>query len=373
MDYDLIVIAGEPSGDHHAAEVLKNLKASNPHLKIAAVAGPKMRSAYPLTEILGIEQLSIMGFVDVLINLPKLYFAYRKILKFILTNTSKMVLFVDYPGMNLKLGKTLREKGYQGKICQFIAPTAWAWKKNRVHTLKKYCDKLFCILPFEEAFFKSYGIDAKYVGNPLVQKLKPYIGNNSRNQGLVAIFPGSRKHEIHKNLSLILEACHTIQKKHTHIKFGLSIARPELEGEILEILKKHPIKEFVSLWDSASTLELMQKSELAIAKSGTCILELALLNTKTIVIYAISKLDIFIATKIFNIKLPYYSLPNLILNMMLFPELYGPNLTQKSLEQQIELSLFHKQDQSNDFKKLLTTLGGQDPGTIVANYIQIHL
>lgn len=373
MDYDLIIVAGEPSGDQHAAEVLKQLRLSNPELKIAGVCGPHMQSAYPMTEILNINKLSIMGFVDVLINLPKLFFNYRKILNFILNNKAKVVVFVDYPGMNLKLGQKLKQKGFQGKIFQYIAPTAWAWKKSRVYTLQSYCDKLFCILPFEEDFFCSHQVDAKYVGNPLVKKLSQYMNKKQVDPDLVAIFPGSRLHEIHKNLSLILDACLELKKHNPRLKFGLSIARPELESPILTILKQHHLHDHVSLWSGALSIDLMLQASVAIAKSGTCILELALLGTPTVVIYAISKLDMFIATKIFKIKLPYYSLPNLILNQPLFTELYGPYFTKDALFNAVNQKLNHNHQIKESFEKLKEILGQKDPSVEVSNTIKLSL
>lgn len=369
MAYDLIIVAGEPSGDQHAAEILKELKKTHPHLKIAGVCGPHMQAAYALHEILNINKLSIMGFIDVLMNLPKLYFYYRKILNFILSYKAKVVVFVDYPGMNLKLGQKLKVKGFEGKIFQYVAPTAWAWKKNRVNTLKSYCDELFCILPFEENFFKSHGVNAQYVGNPLIKKLKPYLFKKQTDPNLVAIFPGSRVHEIHKNLKIILDACLELKQKKMDLKFGLSIARPELEEPILDKLKQHPLYNCVSLWSGALSIDLMLQANMAIAKSGTCILELALLKTPTIVIYAISKLDIFIATKIFKIKLPYYSLPNLILNKPLFKELYGPFLTKDSLVQAAIKSLNHDLKTTESFEELQKILGSKNPSIEVSKAI----
>lgn len=367
MVYDLIIVAGEPSGDQHAAEVLKQLKLTHPDLKIAGVCGPYMQAAYPMDEILNINKLSIMGFVDVLLNLPKLYFYYRKILRFILSHKAKVVLFIDYPGMNLKLGQTLKKKGFEKPIFHYIAPTAWAWKKNRVKTLKTYCHKLFCILPFEEAFFTSYGIKAQYVGNPLVKKLKPYLFKKKLNPNLVAIFPGSRVHEIEKNLHLMLETCFELKKQKPELKFSISMARPELEPFILKILKNHPLHDHISLYSHALTTELMLEANVAIAKSGTCILELALLNTPTVVIYAISKLDLFIATKIFKINLPYYSLPNLILNKPLFKELYGPYLSKESLLKATLEKLTTNTMTSELFETLKQILGDKDPSIEIAN------
>jgi lipid-A-disaccharide synthase len=369
MDYDLIIIAGEPSGDEHASQILKELKKSSPHLKIAAVCGPHMKKAYPLDEILNINQLSIMGFVDVIKNMVKLYRLYKLILNFILNHPAKIILFVDYPGMNLKLAKTLRKKNYSGKLFHFIAPTAWAWKKKRVFDLKASIDKLFCILPFEEAFFKSYDVAAEFVGHPLMIKLKHELNTSRNPENLIALFPGSRVHEIHKNLPLMLQACHDLIKDYSNLRIGISVARPELINHIFRYLSDYVFKEHIEYFDSSSTIRLMKQAQLAIAKSGTCNLELALLGTPTIVVYAISKLDLWIATKIFKINLPFYSLPNLILNKKMFDELYGPNLNLENLKHSINQALTNPQTFLATTHELRETLSEKDPGKVIAQEI----
>jgi lipid-A-disaccharide synthase len=362
MDFDLIVIAGEPSGDEHAALFLKELKKSNPDLKIAAVSGPEMDKAYKHQKILDISKFSIMGFIDVLINLPKLFFLYRKLLKFLLNNPSKAILFVDYPGMNLKLQKDLKKQGYKGKLFQFIAPTAWAWKKNRVFSLKENCDHLFCILPFEESFFKSYGVKASYVGNPLVEKLACKKTSLKKDPKLLAIFPGSRKHEIEKNLTKILEAVKDLQNELTSFHLGISIANPHFEKLIKDTVALSSISYPVTYYPKEKSLELMQKASFAIAKSGTCNLELALLGTPSIIVYHVRALDQWIALKLFKIKLKFFSLPNLILDQALFAELYGSNFTKENLKKEI-LDVFQNQQTfKKGQEKLLMILGNKNPG-----------
>jgi lipid-A-disaccharide synthase len=366
VDYDLIIIAGEPSGDEHASSMLKNLFKLNPKLKIAAVCGPKMKKAYPMTEILSIDKLSIMGFIDVLKNIVKLFFIYRQILSFILKHPAKIVLFVDYPGMNLKLAKELKEKGFKGKLWHYIAPTAWAWKKNRVKTLSKNCDELFCILPFEESFFKTHHINAHYIGHPLISKLQNFFETSNRDKNLLALLPGSREHEIKKNLPFMLQAAHQLKKENPQLVIGLSVANLDYESYIKIEVAKHNLENSVVIYPSDKTLELMLKAHIAIAKSGTCILELALLGTPTIVIYAISKLDIFIAQRIFKINLPFYSLPNLILNKEMFKELYGSFLTLDKLVDSAKKAANNLSSLHNDCSKLRHVLGTSDPGVFLA-------
>lgn len=367
MDYDLIVIAGEPSGDLHAAAFLQKLRILRPHLKIAAVSGPLMKKAYPHDEILSVEKLSIMGFIDVVKNAFKLIKLYKQILNFILSHPSKLVIFVDYPGMNLKLAKKLKEKNYPSKLWHYIAPTAWAWKKNRVFTLKKTLDKLFCILPFEKSFFSDYGINTYYAGHPLVKKIKDIPIKKTVDPKLVALFPGSRKHELLKNLKLMLQACQELLKKCPDLRFEICLSSEHFKPLIEDIVKQSQFHGKLSY--SQDSIDLGTRCRMAIAKSGTCNLELALLGTPTVVVYAITKLDVFIAKSIFKINLPFLSLPNLILNKEVMPELYGPNFTLEKLLFHAERVLQGPMHDETMQKQLLEALTLQDPSNFLAEKI----
>jgi lipid-A-disaccharide synthase len=264
------------------------------------------------------EELQVMGFIDVLKHFPRLYKIFRRTVQTILHLNPKVVVTIDYPGFNLRLAKALRKKGYKGKICHVVCPSVWAWGKKRIQTLAKYDDLLLTLLPFEKPLFQKTSLRVEFIVHPLVKKV-PYELYPEEN--LIALFPGSRAHEIERNLPYFLRL---IPKLGSQLKFVMSVSQEKYRPLIQKMAGPS-----ISLLTPPEMNQ--RKPMLAIAKCGTIALELALKGIPTVVTYKISPLDILLAKWVFRINLPYYSLPNLILNRPLFPELIGPELTDKNL------------------------------------------
>jgi lipid-A-disaccharide synthase len=301
---DLFILAGEPSGDLHGARLIEELLKLNPGLKIAAVAGPRMR-AFPIECVEPMESLQVMGFVDVALALPRMIRLFFSIRKKILALEPKAFVGIDYPGFNLRMHESLRKKGFSGRLIHYICPTVWAWGKGRIPKMAKNLDLLLTLFPFEPACFAGTGLKAEYVGHPLTEAVANYRGA-AGSEKILALFPGSRKKEVERNLPIMRKVASRLQELDPELKIVISDAKKE-------------------------NYQLMRQAHLAIAKSGTVALELALHKTPTVVIYAIKPWDVWIATKVFRINLPYYSMPNILLQKEVFPELFGPNLTEEAL------------------------------------------
>jgi lipid-A-disaccharide synthase len=317
---DLFISTGEPSGDLHGARLIKALLEKRPNLKIGAVSGPRIRKLQ-VESLFRMEDLSIMGFIDVLLGLPKIIRQFFKIQRKILQLNPKVVVFVDYPGFHLRLEKSLKKKGFSGKLVHFVCPTVWAWGKKRISTMEKTLDLLLTIFPFEAKHFAHTGLKVKYIGHPLADSIPLPKLNNEPKEKILGIFPGSRDKEIERNLPLQLEAAIRLQKIDPSLKIVISCIKPLKVPLPLDLLLIPPEK----------TYDLMKSCHLAIATSGTVNLELALHNVPTVVTYAINNFDCFLAQKIFRINLPYYCIVNIILEKEVFPELFGPNLTFETL------------------------------------------
>ena len=149
---DLFVACGEISGDIHAAELIQALLKQNPNLSIVGITGSKLRQL-PVKTFMEMESLQVFGFWDIVRFLPKLMGLFFKLRSFLLKTAPKAVLFVDYPGFNLRMQKALRKKGFKGKLIHYICPTVWAWGKKRIHTMKNTLDLLLTIFPFETELF----------------------------------------------------------------------------------------------------------------------------------------------------------------------------------------------------------------------------
>ncbi len=333
------ISVGEASGDLHAAPLIRELRLRDSHADISGVAGPMMR-AEGINEFLPMEQLQVMGFVDVIKAFPRIYRIFQQVKKEILHTNPDIVILVDYPGFHLKLAEKLRKGGFSGKIIQYISPTVWAHGKNRIEILENYYDQLLCILPFEPKFFNPKKLDVSYVGHPLVERIAgyPYRENWKEICGVVskepilALFPGSRPSEIQTHLPIMLEAAKEWK--------GQVVISGEGEGQIP--------REF--------TYELMRDCDAAIAKSGTVTLELALHETPTVVIYQTSLLNRWIAKHILKLEhMTYFCIVNILAQKEVFPELIREPFSAQDVAN--KLSSLNKKEIIKECKALKTVLG----------------
>lgn len=338
MRPDIFMLAQEPSGDLHGQALLKALFLQKPDLTAVGVGGPKMLKQ-GLTCCMPMEKFQVMGFIDVFLSLPRLIWQFYKIRDTILSLNPKVVVTIDYPGFNLRLAKSLKKKGFTGKLCHYICPSVWAWGKNRIQILAHNFDLLLSILPFEQAYFAHTDLAVFYVGNPLMEKIpEPHPLQNTHQ---IAIFPGSRKKEIERNLPIYLKVIKILSKEYAGLSFVISVATKELSLVIENFLKKEALT--ISLVPQEKNEELIKTSFLAIAKSGTITLELGLYALPTVVTYAMSLIDIFLAKYIFRIHLPFYCLVNILAKKQVFPELIGPSLSEESLLKTLKEIITDKQ------------------------------
>jgi lipid-A-disaccharide synthase len=331
---DLIISAGEPSGDLQGAALIKALLELKPDLKIGAVAGPRMREL-PIICLEPMENLQVMGFVDVALALPRILQRFYALRQKILEAAPKAFVAIDYPGFHLRMHRSLKKKQFSGACIQYVCPSIWAWRKGRIGLMEKNLDQLLTILPFEPDCFKHTKLAVEYVGHPLTEAVKSFEPDSSfrssyglgEHDKVLALFPGSRSQEIERNLPLMLEVARKLQIQDPRLRLAISLSSEERTKLIYAIVGATEAL-FIP---SVETYDLMHTAHLALAKSGTVTLELALHRTPTVVQYAIKPLDCFIAQKVFRISLAHYSLPNLIMQAQVFPELFGPNLTEEAL------------------------------------------
>jgi lipid-A-disaccharide synthase len=331
---DIFILAGEPSGDLHGAHLIEELLALNPNLKIAAVAGPLMRK-FPIECIEPMENLQVIGFIDVILALPSIIKRFFSLKKKIRKLKPKAFVTIDYPGFNLRLQTSLKKSGFKGKQIHYICPTVWAWGKGRIPKMAKSLDLLLTLFPFEPECFRHTQLETIYVGHPLIQDIATFQLDTqfrarfgfSLEDKIISIFPGSRELEVKRNLPGMIKTAKRLQEKDPKIKIAICSNHPSFKGDI-------PPEE---------NYNLMKNSHIALAKSGTVVLELALLSVPTVVSYAIKPLDVFVATKIFKINLPYYSMPNIILQKEVFPELFGPQWTDSAHYQKAENLVYNEE------------------------------
>lgn len=355
----IFIFAGEQSGDQLGANLLSALKKKRPDLQCEGVGGPAMRQN-GFHCLLEMENFQVMGFSEVLKAIFRLLSHLKTIREHILLTKPSAVILIDYAEFNMRLAKSLRKKGFQGKIIHYVSPSVWAWRKKRVHTLANTLDLLLSILPFEKKFYETTPLNVTYVGHPLVHAIKThsYDPSFTLKGKILSLFPGSRLSEIALNLPLQLASI----KGLPYDTLAISVARYDLKPLIAKLCPH------ATLVPHKYRYELMQHSSLAIATCGTVTLELALHNVPTVVTYKLTTLNYLIA-KFLRIKLPHYNLANIIANEPIFPEFVHKFLTIKEIRKSLERVFNEKEHISERCEKVRQALTEQDASEKAADEI----
>lgn len=316
----LLVIAGEASGDLHGAELLAALKARRPDLRIIGIGGDRM--APHMDRLLAhVKDIGVVGFVEVLKHLPALNRLFKAILAAADEENAAAALFIDYPGLNLRLAKALRQRRPSMKLTQYVCPQVWAWKKGRIPELGRTLDALYCLFDFEPALFKGFPVDAKWVGNPLVETVKPEVDRATfftesgldPSRPLVALLPGSRTSEVARLLPPMAGLVSDWTKARPEVQWVLPVAPTLEEAFIASFLQGLPVKLVRHSYAARAF------ADAALVASGTATLETALLGTPFAIVYRLNALTAFAAKRL--VKLPRVGLANIVAGQEVAPEL----------------------------------------------------
>jgi len=311
------LIAGEASGDWHAAHLMEALKQRDPGARFAFAGGDKMQAAGGTAPVVHYREMAFMGLWDVLTHLPAIRRNFRLVKEHISRFAPDTVILVDYPGFNLRMAKWAKQQGY--KVVYYISPKLWAWKEGRVEIIRRYVDKMLLILPFEVEFYRRHGIDAVYVGNPVVEETAAHRPpareeflrrNGLDDKPLVALLPGSRRQEIKYMLPVMMQ----LPPAFPQFRFVVAGA-PSLEPEIYT---RYGLRAGVPLIQN-QTYDLLAHAHLAVVTSGTATLETALFGVPQVVGYRTQPWQYHLGKHL--VKVPYFSLVNLILGREAVPEL----------------------------------------------------
>ncbi len=337
------IIAGEASGDMHGANMVKELQKLDSSCNMEGWGGDQMREA-GVKILKPIQELAFMGFVEVLMNLGTILKNFSLCKSQINNFKPDVLILVDYPGFNLRMAKWAKKQGY--KVMYYISPTIWAWKENRVEVVKKYVDRMVCILPFEKNFYAKHGYKADYVGHPTVE-----VVANEKNKATtlddknyIALLPGSRVQEIKKMLPIMLEAVNHFKE------FSIIIAQaPNLTQDVFEpYIQSSKVKLI-----QHKTYDILKNAHAALVTSGTATLETALFGVPQVVMYKANSISYLIAKKLVKVK--YISLVNLILDKAAVVELIQDDMSQEKIVQELQLLLydsFRKNEIKADYQAL---------------------
>lgn len=361
------IIAGEASGDLHAAGLIAELKKKDAQANIRAWGGDLMQ-AEGAELVKHYSELAFMGFAEVITNLRtimrNLDFCKSDIAQF---NPDALIL-VDYPGFNMRIAAFAKSKNIP--VYYYISPQVWAWKQNRVHKLKATVDRMYVILPFEKEFYARFGMDVHYVGHPLLDGITRFKAKFSSleafcekhgldHRPIVALLPGSRKQEISRMLPVMVAAA-----RRTGIyQYVIAGAPGQAEALYRSFEGANGIRVI-----SGATYELLHHSRAAMVTSGTATLETALLNVPQVVCYKGSAISYQIAKRLIKVK--YISLVNLIMQREVIKELIQGGLNETSLAKEIEKLCGddgYRSQIHTSYAELREILGGEGAASHVAN------
>ena len=350
------IIAGEASGDLHASNLVAEIKKKDKKAEFRGFGGDLMK-AQGVELVKHYRTMAYMGFVEVAVNLRKVLGNIAQCKKDILEYQPDVVVLVDYPGFNLRIADFAHKKGF--KVFYYISPQVWAWKRRRVQKIKKSVDKMLVILPFEEEFYKRYGVDVTFVGNPLLDELaKVGAGNRSiflrRNslgerREIIAMLPGSRRQEVKRTLPVMLKAASHFPD-YQFVIAGVSSLDKSLYKDIMGNSDVFFVEN--------QTYDLLLNSSAALVTSGTATLETALLSVPEVVCYKATNFSYRLAK--WMIKVKFISLVNLIMDREVVKELIQGDLNEDNLVKELDQLLHNGKRQRQlleDYEELKDKLG----------------
>lgn len=328
----LLMVAGEPSGDRHGADLARVLKESLPGIRLWGMGGAHMRGA-GVDLLVDISGVSVVGIMEVASRLGAILRARRRLLRAVDGIPPTLAVLIDFPDFNLWLARALRRRGIP--ILYYIAPQAWAWRRGRVRLMARIVKRLAVILPFEEEFFRAGGVPATYVGHPLLEQLQVEgsCAEARRALGLapdmkvLGLLPGSRPIEVARMLPVMLEAARRMTQKVPKLRPVVAISPAiDMDGMGIPVRELCPAAQMVR----GQAHRVLRASEVAAVASGTATLEAALLGTPTVVVYRASWLSYALARALVRVK--HVSLVNLLAGQEVVPELIQARFTAQGLE-----------------------------------------
>lgn len=327
----LLIVAGETSGDQHGAHLLSELLKRKPGLEVWSVGGDRLKNAGS-TQIVSLSELSVIGLMEVFRKAGSILRAFRRVLQTVDRNGISTVILVDYPDFNLRLARSLKKRGI--RVFYYISPQLWAWRKSRIHQIKRDVDHMFVIFPFETALYEKEGVPVTYVGHPLLDEPFPQesqdglrrilFGRSNEpetDSRIIGLLPGSRESEVTRLYPKMLEAFDLLKKKFPELRAVVPQA-PGLPDHLFEGFEgkyswtRDP-RHFVRVLHRFR--ETVKACDLVVLASGTATLETALLGVPMVIVYIMNSFTYHLAKRL--VRVPAIGMVNLIAGKTIMPEL----------------------------------------------------
>lgn len=364
------LVAGEASGDLHGANLIKALKVEDTAADFRYFGGDKMQ-AEGGELVKHYADMAFMGFTEVLLNLRTIFKNLKACKADLLAYQPDVLILIDFPGFNLKIAEFARAHGI--KVCYYISPKVWAWNQKRVLKIKRIVDHMFCILPFEVAFYKEWGMEVDYVGNPLLDEISSFSPNvefKTRHQlnekPIIALLPGSRKQEIERLLPVML----SVMSDFDDYQFVIAAAPTFNAAYYQQFIGKNKATLVFN-----ETYDLLYNAHAAIVASGTATLETALFKVPQVVVYKGGRVSIAIARLL--VKIRFISLVNLIVDRKIVTELIQEGCTKEKAAEELTWIVAGegRSQMLNDYKDLHQLMGeagaSEKTAKLIVSYSEI--
>jgi lipid-A-disaccharide synthase len=358
----IMIVAGERSGDIYGAALARALQARLPGVEIFGCGGEAMRQA-SVDTVVDSHQISIAGITEVIHGIPRIYRAFHQLLAEVDRRQPQLAVLIDFPDFNLRMARQLKKRGIP--VVYFVSPQVWAWRKGRVQTLKKRIAKMIVIFDFEEEIYQQAGVPVEYVGHPLVDMMRPHLSREEffAKVGLdpsvltIALLPGSRHKEFTANLPVMLDAAARLTL-HRKLQFVVAAA-PTIDPDWLKTaLPDQPVGGAAVRMIANATHDALQHSDVAVIASGTATLEAALVERPMVVVYRVSALTWLVGKLM--VKVPFYCMVNILARKELVPELMQEDFNAANVAGRVEYLLDHleaREEMTRGFKALKSRLG----------------
>lgn len=323
----VLIVAGEASGDHHAARLVEELHQIDPSVHFAGIGGERMKKA-GVEILVDSADMAVVGLVEVLANYRFLKSVLDQMRDELRQRRPDMLILVDYPDFNLRLAKTAKELGI--KVLYYISPQIWAWRQKRVFKIKKLVDMMAVVFPFEVPFYEQAGVPVRFVGHPLVDEVRSKLSHEQAEQefGLdssrpvLGLFPGSRRSEIKRLLPIVLESAALVHKQRPDVQFILPRASTLSEEFLTPYLSETDLDIHVI---PGRSYDVTRACDAIVSASGTATLEIALMQVPLVVIYKIASLSYRIVSRM--LKIDHVALCNIVAGERVVPELIQHDAT----------------------------------------------
>lgn len=307
-----MIVAGEASGDLHAANFVKAAHAINPALDFYGIAGAKMQAA-GVEAVHDASELAVMGLIEPLLNYRKLSAVLKHMKQLVCADKPDLLVLIDYPGFNLRLAEAAKACGV--KVLFYVSPQVWAWRQGRVKKIGERIDMMAVIFPFETEFYERFQIPVRYVGHPLVDEVRAKLTKEEAQirfgldagKRTVGLFPGSRRGEVKRLLPIMLKAAKQLKQTHPEVQFILPIAS-SLKAEMIQPCLDAVDLEVISV--EGQSYDVSQTCDAIMTASGTATLEIAMMGIPMVITYKVAWLTWAIVDHM--IKIPHIGLANIV-------------------------------------------------------------